>query len=327
MSTSSTAAVRGYSPHPSNYFLSEEAGCNLPAVTGRCRKVLRFITQLNYILEKDYARISCIIEDLLAKPRWTYNHDTPVLFVEMPSPVHETVLRVISSGLEQMNRILLDLIFRNLLNSDSHTNLIMNAGALKLIPDIAHMVTTITGPPMSTVPVIGDVTVLQPRADLLRRLKDTVKAFPDILMLIIAVIDERIPYSAPEHQSRAWQNLRTEASVRSCTTFLSNRSGSPSLDVPSDVVEGHPWCAVSNPNLTARGELFPDNTMDDVITMIENGLSLVRDHYAHLSQRVSPNVDITARMAAHIRLPFKWDRMLCKLALASMGLAYDQYWN
>jgi hypothetical protein len=65
--------------------------------------------------------------------------------------------------------------------------------------------------------------------------------------------------------------------------------------------------------------------MDDVTTMVEKGLVLVRDHYARLSQHVVPNVDVNPLLAAHIRSPFMWDSIPQSLALASMSLAYSRY--
>jgi len=65
--------------------------------------------------------------------------------------------------------------------------------------------------------------------------------------------------------------------------------------------------------------------MDDVTTMVEKGLVLVRDHYAHLSQHVIPNVDVNPLLAAHIHNPFTWNSIPQSLALASMSLAYSRY--
>jgi len=65
--------------------------------------------------------------------------------------------------------------------------------------------------------------------------------------------------------------------------------------------------------------------MDNVTTMVEKGLVLVRDHYAHLSQHVVPNIDVNPLLAAHIHNPFIWDSIPQSLALASMSLAYSRY--
>ncbi|KAG1818889.1 hypothetical protein EV424DRAFT_1539974 [Suillus variegatus] len=80
-----------------------------------------------------------------------------------------------------------------------------------------------------------------------------------------------------------------------------------------------------DPNLTTRGELFPNKSMDNVTRMMERGLSRMREQYAQLSQQVSPNVDVSALLAAPVTLPFGWDGMLSKLALASLTMAHERY--
>lgn len=72
-------------------------------------------------------------------------------------------------------------------------------------------------------------------------------------------------------------------------------------------------------------ELFPNNTMKNVTPMIENGLSLVRDRYARLSQYVAPNINVTPLLATPMTPPFDWDSVLSTVALASMSLAYRRY--
>ncbi|KAG1837935.1 hypothetical protein F4604DRAFT_1928507 [Suillus subluteus] len=325
-----------------------------PPVAGR-HKVLRFVSESNRetdcevfqnITRADYDYISCKIEDYPARPRLEYNCDTHTLVVEMPSPVHEAVIKVISKGLERLDLLLQDFIVGNFLSSDTHTNLTIDGDSVKCIPDIIHVVTALTDPPILSTPVMGEVAVSQSRADLLQRLRDRVEAFPDIVLLFMVEINERIPYSPPKRLSNAWRKLQNEENARSFTTFLSDRTGPRSLNTPTEIeVEGHLWHTMSsvhfqvwvqdvngrididtqNPNLTTRGELFPNKSMDNVTLMMEMGLSRMREQYAHLSQQVSPNIDVLALLAAPVTLPFGWDGMLSKLALASMSMAHDRY--
>jgi hypothetical protein len=203
-----------------------------------------------------------------------YNCNTHTLVVEMPSPVHEAIIKVIGKGLERLDDYLQDLMVENLLSSDTHTNLTIDGNSVKCVPDVLHVVTALTDPPILSTPVMGEVAVSQSRADLLQRLRDRVEAFPDIILLFMAEINERVTYSQPKHMSNAWRKLQKDENARSRTTFLSNRTGSRSLDVPAEIeVEGHVWHAMSsvhfqvwvqdvngrididtqNPNLTARG--------------------------------------------------------------------------
>lgn len=51
----------------------------------------------------------------------------------------------------------------------------------------------------------------------------------------------------------------------------------------------------------------------------------MRDKYAELARKASPNVDVSALLEARVTLPFTWDAMLSKLAFASMAMAYSRY--
>ena len=66
--------------------------------------------------------------------------------------------------------------------------------------------------------------------------------------------------------------------------------------------------------------------MEGVTAMVEKGLSLLRDHYASMFQRVGgPNVNVAALEAARMTLPLQWDDLTSMLALESMSLAHDRY--
>ncbi|KAG1751261.1 uncharacterized protein EDB91DRAFT_1243528 [Suillus paluster] len=235
----------------------------------------------------------------------------------MPSPIHKAIIKVISKGLEHLDLVLQDFIAGDLLSSDTHTNLTINGDSVKCIPDILHVVTALTDPPILTTPVMGKVAV-----------------------------HERIPYSPPIQLSHAWQKLQKEDNLRFYTTFLSNSTGSRSLNKPTEiVVEQHLWHAMlsvhfqvwvqdnngqidietQNPDFTTCGELFLNTSMGNVMLMIERGLSQMRDQYVHLAQQASQNVDVLALLEVPVTLPFGWDGMLSKLALASMLMAYDRY--
>ncbi|KAG2063703.1 hypothetical protein BDR04DRAFT_1163385 [Suillus decipiens] len=263
----------------------------------------------------------------------------------MPSPVHEAVIKFITKGLERLDDILLDFIAGKLLSSETHTNLTIDEKSVICIPDILHVVTALTNPPTVIIPIMGEVAVSQSRADLLERLRNRIKAFPSIALLFIAEVQEWIPYSPPKRSSNAWKKLRKEEEVRSYHTFYSDDTPR-SYDIPTEIeVERHTWHAMStvhfqvwvqgkdgrididtqDPNLTTRGQLFPKKSMDNVTLMMERGLFRMREQYAHLCQRVSPNTDVMALLAVPVTFPFVWDGMLEKLSLACMSMAHNRY--
>ncbi|KIK36182.1 hypothetical protein CY34DRAFT_16558 [Suillus luteus UH-Slu-Lm8-n1] len=292
----------------------------------RRHRVLSFVSQSNCetdckvfqnITRADYDYIFCKIEDCPARPRLEYNCDTHTLVIEMPSPIHEAIIKVISKSLEHLDLVLQDFIAEELLSSDTHTNLTVDGDTVKCIPDILHMVATLTDPPIVINPVMGEVAVSQPRADLLQRLRDRLKEFRGIVLLFIAEVQERIHYTSPTESSQAWIKLQKKKLLTS-DAFLSDRTGPRSLKNPWTL-----WLK-STPGMRWK-ELFPNKSMDKVTRMIERGLSRMRDKYAELARKASPNVDVSALLEAHVTLPFTWDTMLSKLAFASMAMAYSRY--
>ena len=65
--------------------------------------------------------------------------------------------------------------------------------------------------------------------------------------------------------------------------------------------------------------------MQDFEVMMQKGISLMREYYENLSILASPNMDTTALRAVKILCPFRWDKALKKLRLASKDTAYGRY--
>ncbi|KAG2029940.1 hypothetical protein BDR03DRAFT_987435 [Suillus americanus] len=340
----------------SNYFLCEAArlvGCDLPA-RGQRHKVLQFISRVNReedfaafysISLEEYNWLFRIIEALPEKPRLAYYSNQRKLIVEMPGGVHETVMNVIRPAFEDVARMLQRLIPGKLIVSQSHPNLTIKAEDLTFVPDFVHAINSCTDPPSVTMPVWGEITASQSETEIPQRLKNIVRAFPDTVMIFTGSIQENPPYSSPTSYSQAWQVLRSEPSIRSQLQFLSARTGERSLDRPAEVVvEGHCWCQLSavkfqvwirgsepididttDPQLTAKGTLFPHQEMDSVTAIIERGLSLMKDRYVDISLITNPGANLDALRAVQIPLPFRWDDIIFNFTYSTQLMAYDRY--
>jgi hypothetical protein len=133
----------------------------------------------------------------------------------MPSNPHETVVIFIASGVQHVDRVLLDCIpnSERLLSCETHTNLTIGSTSQEFIPDCIHLVDTIH--PFDTyATILLEVAFNQSRASLLDRLKKSVAEYPEILMVIIGEVDESTPYQAPKPWSIASQTLGREPQIR-----------------------------------------------------------------------------------------------------------------
>jgi len=154
----------------------------------------------------------------------------------MPGSLHETIMNVVRPGFEGVARILEYLIPGRLIISQLHLNLTVKAGDLTFVPDFVHAINSCSDPPSITMPVFCEVGASQPETKLLQHLRNVVRAYPDAVMIIMAIIKETPPYSSPTPHSPAWQTLCSESSVHSQLHFLSTRTGERSLDQPTKVV-------------------------------------------------------------------------------------------
>ncbi|KAG1853392.1 hypothetical protein F4604DRAFT_1933286 [Suillus subluteus] len=335
----------------SDYFLREPA--RLPT-RGKVHKVLRFISRVNReqefavfynIGQAEYNLLLRNIEELPQKPRLAYYANQRKLVIEMPGDIHETIVNIIRSGIEDVATAFQRLIPRWLILCHSHPNVNIITQNLTFIPDFVHAINSCTDPPHKTHPVFCEVGSSQSETDLLQRMRDVVSAYPDAVLIIMGLIKETPPYGSPAIQSQAWQTLGQESSVRSQVDFLSMRTGARSLDRPTKVVVGgHCWCEVSavsfqvwirgnaaididtqDPQLTARGTLFPHETMDNVTTMIERGLSLMRDRYVDISLIADPHANLDALRAAQVTLPFDWNTITYTFTYSTQDMAYGRY--
>jgi hypothetical protein len=191
----------------------------------------------------------------------------------MPTCVHDSVVNVIRRGLETVDKTLQDLITGRLIRTEVHPSLTLNTGKKEFVPDCVHVVTARCDPPVRKMPSILEVAFSQTEATLLGRFRSAIKAYPDLAMVWMVVINEIPPYESPERLSHTWRELRPKANrhLHSETSFLSMRAEPRSLDEPTPViVENHSWCTISNVQVQVwiRGRKSPINisTKDNRLT-------------------------------------------------------------
>lgn len=194
--------------------------------------------------------------------------------------------------------------------------------------------------------VIGECAFAQDTDSVLRKIKHEIAGQPEVLMVILVVIDEHQPCRSPERMSEAWQMLRQETSCRSASLFASlEGDAAQSYDEPV-VIAGHTWCHLGSVrfhiwvrgnepihiddddddddiDLHACGTLLPNRDMDAVDTMIENGMMNMRDSIAIVCQRVAPGSEVAALQDTVV--DFGWDRLLIQLNFGVTETAYYRY--
>ncbi|KAG1798826.1 uncharacterized protein HD556DRAFT_1439886 [Suillus plorans] len=346
-----------------------EAGANLNAIDfSQCGEALKFIMEPNP--EEEYAEffdvspmvhliVSHIIELnwiwLPARPRWSYFKDDRILLIEMRSCMHEAPLMHLES------------IFCHFLRGFVHnpvlttTTMSSRLTSTDTIPDIAIAI-AVPNTDYNWIRkplVIVECAFAQDTDSVLRKIKHEIAGQPEVLMVILVVIDEHQPYRSPERMSEAWQMLSQEASCRSDSSFASLKGDAARSYNHRVVIAGHTWCHLGSvrfhvwvrgnepinidddDELHACGTLLPNRDMDAVDTMIENGMVMMRDSIAIVCQEVALGRDVTALQDTVVAalqdtviaalqdtvVSFSpdWDLLLMKLNFAVAEAAYHRY--
>ncbi|KAG1867233.1 hypothetical protein DFJ58DRAFT_769035 [Suillus subalutaceus] len=177
---------------------------------GQCGDVLNFIMEPNpeeeYAEFRDvdhqvYSTVSHIIDSnwlwLPTRPRWSYFRDDRILLVERRSPIHEASFEHLSL-----------LFLHGFIHDDNPvlTTISMNSQlSASAIPDMAIRMDAVTENYQSYgVLVIGECAFAQDTDSVLRKIKYEIAGDPEVLMVILVVIDEYQPYRSPERVSEAW---------------------------------------------------------------------------------------------------------------------------
>ncbi|KAG1771969.1 hypothetical protein EV702DRAFT_1246814 [Suillus placidus] len=322
---------------------------------GQCGDVLKFIMEPTP--EREYAefhdlyfRVYSMVSDIVdsnwlwlpARPRWTYLKVDHILLVEKRSLIHEAPFNHLSS--------IFGLFLHGFRVHDDNPVLTTTSMNFQLpstfaIPDMAIQMTTATENHWShEVIVIGECAFAQDTDSVRRKIKHEIAGHPNVLMVILVVIDEHQPYRSPERMSEAWQMLCQETSPRSVSSFHSLQGSTIRSPDQPIVIAGHTWCHlasvrfhvwvrgnepinidVDNSELQACGTLFPNRDMGAADTMIEKGMVMMRDCIATVCQEAAPGSYITAIQDSVVAFRPNWNDLLVGLKLGVWDTAYHRY--
>jgi hypothetical protein len=210
--------------------------------------------------------------------------------------------------------------------------------------------------------VFVECAFAQDTGSVLRKIKYEIAVHPEVLMVILVVIDEDQRYRSPERTSEAWRMLRQEISPHSESSFYSLQEDTHQSHDKPIVIAGHTWCHlasarfhiwlrgdepinldidVDNNELQACGvsicehirfallmalqTLFPNQDIDAVDAMIKKGMVMMRDRIATVCQEAAPGSNITALQNSVIMFRPDWDDLLIGLKRGVWDIAYGRY--
>jgi hypothetical protein len=176
--------------------------------------------------------------------RWSYFEDDRILLIEMCSFIHEAPLEHLSS--------IFNFFFDGFVHDDNPviTTIIMNTrlSPVFIVPDMAIQMDTRTENYCGhDVLLMVECAFAQDTDSVLRKIKYEIAGHPEVLMVILAVINEDQRYRSPERTSEAWRMLRQEASSRSVSLFYSElQEDTARSQLQPIVIANHTWCHLAS---------------------------------------------------------------------------------
>ncbi|KIJ18417.1 hypothetical protein PAXINDRAFT_8664 [Paxillus involutus ATCC 200175] len=283
------------------------------------------------LTQHDFEVLSCFLED------------TNTL-LEKPSTIHE-------APLEDLN-IALTSTFpglpypRKAVCLAVALNFPIKTAKLTATPDAVIAMTSTRGPKKLRLPFIVECAFSQTRDSVFTKIKHEIVAHPEVVMVLIVVINEVPLYSAPRDHSVAWERFKCDILPLELDTFITACD-----EISEDVLKGpivavgHAWCTISsvdyyvwlkeegvpinitdeNGEYSVHGTLPGDVNMDRVQIMLNKGFKLIKNSLVSFCKEIDPDADCTNLEQSDATLPPTWDHFLGGLANATQITAHQCY--
>ncbi|KIK21006.1 hypothetical protein PISMIDRAFT_12527 [Pisolithus microcarpus 441] len=281
---------------------------------GICRRSFQYISGANRVKQmevftgvgpNEFKVISAIAEDrsfAFLKPRLTYDACSKVLIVKMPSALHEAPLDELKTVLERKLDYLPSHPGRSMVRTNAHMNCSIRFNNSEFVPDMLLSLRDIserTNEP-SMFLLIGECAFSQNEAILHDKLKKITVELPDLVTVVMIVIQEDAPFNLPQQKSAAWEFFKSHGTLLSQKEFLTlcTDLSEPICLGKSITIGGHTWCHLaaveyfiwvrevggnlididnSGADSSVRGMLFPEIRMGEVDVMFDKAISAFKD--------------------------------------------------
>ncbi|KIK11328.1 hypothetical protein PISMIDRAFT_25790 [Pisolithus microcarpus 441] len=177
-----------------------------------------------------------------------------------------------------------------------------------------------------------------PHQKVFKKVAMLIAACPEVLMVVIVLINESPHYQSPSEKSLAWKMFANHQDSLDLTDFMSLCDvDSGDVDVGEDfmvpiVVAGHTWCCISSvdyyvwlkhtPNTSDEGsspELPRNKNLDHFDRLLNKGLEMIRLDIIQFCQEIAIHHNLPADylgLEQSICLPPSWDHFCSALVNA-----------
>ncbi|KIK20173.1 hypothetical protein PISMIDRAFT_106193 [Pisolithus microcarpus 441] len=282
--------------------------------------------------------------------RLTYDACSKVLIVKMPSTLHEAPLDELKTVLERKLDYLPSHPGQSVVCTNVHMNHSIRFDNSEFVPDMLLSLRDIserTNKP-SMFLLISECAFSQNEAVLRDKLKKITAELPDLVMVMMIVIQEDAPFNSPQQKSATWEFFKSRGTLLSQKEFLALRTNlsEPICLGKSITVGGHTWCHLatveyfiwvrevrgnlininnSSTDSSTRGMLFPEIRMGEVDVMFNKAISTFKDSIVLFFEQLGESFETGEIDEAIGQLKISWTDCQGHLTGGMKDMAYDRY--
>jgi hypothetical protein len=97
---------------------------------------------------------------------------------------------------------------RNLIRIQATGNSDLEKETILAVPDLMLVLSSIPAPKITHTPFILETAFAQTAAAVFRKVENLVAGCPDVIMVVVVLINEKVPYRSPPEGSSAWQRFK-----------------------------------------------------------------------------------------------------------------------
>ncbi|KAI6036206.1 hypothetical protein BKA83DRAFT_4120084 [Pisolithus microcarpus] len=273
--------------------------------------------------------------DIPWKLKLTFFVKQNFLMIQLASAIHEAPISEFNSILSCFQQVSYP---RNIVHIQVSMNSDMEEEFISAIPDLALVISSVKGNKIQHFPLIVECTFSQPHQKVFEKVAMLIAAHPEVLMVVIVLINESPRYQSPSEKSLAWKTFASHQDSLGLTDFTSLCDvDSGDVDVDEDfmvplVVAGHTWCHISSvdyyvwlkrtPNTSNKGsppELPRNKNLDHFDRLLNKGLEMIQLDIMRFCQEIAIHHNLPADYSGlekSICLPPSWDHFCSALVNA-----------
>ncbi|KAG6374252.1 hypothetical protein JVT61DRAFT_4267 [Boletus reticuloceps] len=236
-----------------------EESVDLTELTSVCRNVINAIEmnvdkehqEFSGISQDEYVTLVTLIEEdflqLMRVPKLTYLANQKFLIVHMPSSIHEALVTEFHAMLILFQQAEYP---RSLVCIHATANTDVEKETISAVPNFTLVFSTLKQPKICHNSFILEAAFTQTASAVFKKVKGLIDTCPEVLMVVIILIDEKDNYHSPVEGFPVWEKFKQDHHILGVEEFVSMADSSAEAVVEPCmapvVVGAHTWTYIDH---------------------------------------------------------------------------------